>query len=135
MANKSERTPLFNVRTTQMTDEMYDYVLKRLEEHGTFREYAFHLIQNEMKQEEQSQINKEKDKHVYDALIELKHGMDSQFRHLNRKIEQKNFNLPFDVSDDSSNKKNEENFGTREGQLVRNSPPTGEINEDFDMDF
>lgn len=136
MANKSDRTPSFNVRTTQMSDEMYGFVLDKNSEHGSFREYVFHLIQKDMDQQQQEKINKEKDKHVYDILLELKQDMGSQFKHLNRKIEKKSFVgsavLPVNnsvVADD------EEQLEIKEGQLVHNAPPTGEIEEEYDMDF
>jgi hypothetical protein len=133
VSKKIERTPLFNVRTTQMSDEMYEHVLKRLEKHGTFREYAFHLIHTDMLQEEQNQINKEKDKHVADALADLKWEMANQFRHLNRKIEQNTLNGYSHVHNSIENK--EEKSGIKEGQLVKNVLPTGEIDEDYDIDF
>lgn len=61
MANQ-ERVKLWNVRTTKMTDEMYNFVLDRISKtsEGTFREYAFQLIERDMQQQKNEQKNKEK---------------------------------------------------------------------------
>ncbi|WP_079707680.1 hypothetical protein [Paraliobacillus ryukyuensis] len=134
MTDRNERTPLFNVRTTKMNDEMYDHVLWRIGEHGTFREYAFHLIKKDMDNLEREKMNKEKDQHVFDELRQLKHEMSSQFKRLNRKIEHKTFaNSP--VPEGESLTTGDKSRKVKEGQLVNEEPPTGEIEEDYNLDF
>ncbi|AVI31061.1 hypothetical protein ACJGE4_20685 (plasmid) [Bacillus velezensis] len=130
MANQ-ERVKLWNVRTTKMTDEMYNFVLDRISKtsEGTFREYAFQLIERDMQQQKNEQKNKEKDRHVHDELIALREEMTKEFRDLRKKIDQGSIYVEHKTADPKTASETIE-----EGQLITEKI-TGTIEEEYDYDF
>lgn len=125
----SKRVPLFNVRTTQMSDEMYKFVIEQVNEKGNFREYAFQLIERDMQEKQVEQQNREKDRHVHDELIALKEEMKKEFRDLRKKIDQGSIYVEHKTADP---KKTSETI--EEGQLITENI-TGTIDEEYDYDF
>ncbi|CUB45666.1 MULTISPECIES: hypothetical protein [Bacillaceae] len=130
MANQ-ERVKLWNVRTTKMTDEMYNFVLDRISKtsEGTFREYAFQLIERDMQQQKNEQKNREKDRHVHDELIALREEMTKEFRDLRKKIDQGSIYVEHKTADPKTASETIE-----EGQLITEKI-TGTIEEEYDYDF
>ncbi|MBU2661806.1 MULTISPECIES: hypothetical protein [Bacillus] len=125
----SKRVPLFNVRTTQMSDEMYKFVIEQVNEKGNFREYAFQLIERDMQEKQVEQQNREKDRHVHDELIALKEEMKKEFRDLRKKIDQGSIYVEHKTA---GPKKTSETI--EEGQLITENI-TGTIDEEYDYDF
>ncbi|MCY7854975.1 hypothetical protein [Bacillus spizizenii] len=130
MANQ-ERVKLWNVRTTKMTDEMYNFVLDRISKtsEGTFREYAFQLIERDMQQQKNEQHNREKDRHVHDELIAMREEMKKEFRDLRKKIDQGSIYVEHKTADPKTASETIE-----EGQLITEKI-TGTIEEEYDYDF
>lgn len=130
MANQ-ERVKLWNVRTTKMTDEMYNFVLDRISKtsEGTFREYAFQLIEKDMQQQKNEQKNREKDRHVHDELIAMREEMQKEFRDLRKKIDQGSIYVEHKTADPKTASETIE-----EGQLITEKI-TGTIEEEYDYDF
>lgn len=130
MANQ-ERVKLWNVRTTKMTDEMYNFVLDQISKtsEGTFREYAFQLIERDMQQQKSEQQNKEKDRHVHDELIAMREEMKKEFRDLRKKIDQGSIYVEHKTADPKTASDTIE-----EGQLITEKI-TGTIEEEYDYDF
>ncbi|KDN91361.1 hypothetical protein MF621_004185 (plasmid) [Bacillus velezensis] len=130
MANQ-ERVKLWNVRTTKMTDEMYNFVLDRISKtsEGTFREYAFQLIERDMQQQKNEQKNREKERHVHDELIALREEMTKEFRDLRKKIDQGSIYVEHKTADPKTASETIE-----EGQLITEKI-TGTIEEEYDYDF
>ncbi|MGG3718798.1 hypothetical protein ABET08_00910 [Bacillus subtilis] len=132
---KNKRIPLFNVRTTQMSDEMYDFVLEQIstfskgKSKGTFKEYAFQLIERDMQQQKEEQQNREKDRHVHDELIAMREEMKKEFRDLRKKIDQGSIYVEHKTADPKSASETIE-----EGQLITERI-TGTIEEEYDYDF
>ncbi|MEC1237545.1 hypothetical protein P9B96_21995, partial [Bacillus paralicheniformis] len=58
---KESRIQLFGVRTTQMSNEMYNHVMQRMKETpgGTFKDYAYKLIERDMLEKQKEKENKE----------------------------------------------------------------------------
>ncbi|MEC0285524.1 hypothetical protein [Bacillus subtilis] len=130
MANQ-ERVKLWNVRTTKMTDEMYNFVLDRISKtsEGTFREYAFQLIERDMQQQKNEQQNREKDRHVHDELIAMREEMKKEFRDLRKKIDQGSIYVEHKTPETKPASETIE-----EGQLITEKI-TGTIEEEYDYDF
>lgn len=124
----SKRVPLFNVRTTQMSDEMYKFVIEKISEMGNFREYAFQLIERDMQEKQLEQENREKDCHVHDELIALKEEMKKEFRDLRKKIDQRSLYVEHKTAESKPTETIEE------GQLITDNI-TGTIDEEYDYDF
>lgn len=122
-----ERKPVLNLRTTQMSDEMYDFIMKQSTKEGGFREYAFKLIEKDMQEQKEKLQNKEKDRHVYDELHSLKEVVLEEFRDLRKKLSQKTF-----YSDPPGKKTASDTI--EEGQLITEKI-TGTIDEEYDHDF
>ncbi|MES5398161.1 hypothetical protein ABU952_18865 [Bacillus amyloliquefaciens] len=129
MANQ-ERVKLWNVRSTRMTDEMYDFVIDRISKtrEGTFREYVFQLIERDMQQQKEEQQNREKDRHVHDQLIAMREEMMKEFRDLRKKIDQGSIYVEHKTADPKTSETIEE------GQLITEKI-TGTIEEEYDYDF
>ncbi|MCY9145434.1 hypothetical protein [Bacillus sp. T9C1] len=124
----SKRVPLFNVRTTQMSDEMYKFVIEKISEMGNFREYAFQLIERDMQEKQLEQENREKDRHVHDELIALKEEIKKEFRDLRKKIDQRSLYVEHKTAESKHTETIEE------GQLITDNI-TGTIDEEYDYDF
>ncbi|MEQ6001490.1 hypothetical protein U2I83_18615 [Bacillus amyloliquefaciens] len=122
-----ERKPVLNLRTTQMSDEMYDFIMKQSTKEGGFREYAFKLIEKDMQEQKETLLNKEKDRHVYDELHSLKEMVLEEFRDLRKKLSQKTF-----YSEPPEKKTASDTI--EEGQLITEKI-TGTIDEEYDHDF
>ncbi|GED04284.1 hypothetical protein BAT02nite_39280 [Bacillus atrophaeus] len=125
----SKRVPLFNVRTTQMSDEMYNFVIEQVSEKGNFREYAFQLIERDMQQQKNEQQNREKDRHVHDELIAMREEMKKEFRDLRKKIDQGSIYVEHKTPETKPTSETIE-----EGQLITEKI-TGTIEEEYDYDF
>ncbi|CAK6481406.1 hypothetical protein ACPOM7_17435 [Peribacillus castrilensis] len=120
-----ERKPVFNCRTSQMSDEMYNYVEKRLKQmpDKSFRSYAFELIERDM--------NEDKDKKtMYDLMKEMKAQMEREFKELSKKIDQK----IFAVANEQQAIQFQEKQDIKEGDLATEEV-TGSIDEEYDIDF
>lgn len=130
MANQ-ERVKLWNVRTTKMTDEMYNFVLDRISKtsEGTFREYVFQLIERDMQQQKEEQQNREKDRHVHDELIAIREEMKKEFRDLRKKIDQGSIYVEHKTADPKT-----ASGIIEEGPLITEKI-TGTIEEEYDYDF
>ncbi|MEK4688127.1 hypothetical protein NSQ76_20565 [Bacillus sp. FSL M8-0256] len=128
-----EKVKMFICRTTKMSDEMYNHVTKRIQDFdsgqhkGTFREYAFYLIQKEMDEIKKGKTEKEKDPHVLDVLLELKNTVNKEFRRIGQKIDQKTI-----IGDTTSPAKKSTNL--TEG-IILDDVVTGEIDEPIDNDY
>lgn len=119
----TKRTPIFNVRTTQMTDEMYKHVENRLEHFETFREYAFYLIEKEMEQSN-------KDLHLHDVVLKLQAEMQKGFKDLSKQIDEKTVSISSaDTQHLTFNEADEVKEGISEEVNVE---VTGELDEDID---
>ncbi|TCP24455.1 hypothetical protein EV207_12515 [Scopulibacillus darangshiensis] len=133
-----DRSPVFNVRTTKMSDGMYAFVEKRIQEmpQKTFREYAFQLIERDIASEKEIELGKEKNRHVYDELLDLRHKMENEFKQLNKKIEGKlTLAKPNTLAAHQKDAKdNISPLAEKEGQLVSDEI-TGTIDEDYNIDF
>ncbi|MEC1666368.1 hypothetical protein [Bacillus mojavensis] len=125
----SKRVPLFNVRTTQMSDEMYNFVIEQVSEKGNFREYAFQLIERDMQQQKNEQQNREKDRHVHDELLAMREEMKKEFRDLRKKIDQGSIYVERKTPETKPTSETIE-----EGQLITEKI-TGTIEEEYDYDF
>ncbi|MEK4448653.1 hypothetical protein N1I81_22725 [Bacillus sp. FSL M8-0052] len=130
MKNKENRQPILNVRTTQMSNEMYNHVMQRIKETPgkTFREYAFKLIERDMLEKQKERENKEKDLHVLDMFISLTDTMKEEFRRLNKKIDQKSFSGGPAANTESKTS------DVEEGLLITEKIK-GSIDEEYDLDF
>lgn len=127
----NNRRQLLNLRTTQMTEKMYQHVEKRIADMPgkTFREYAFLLIEKDMLQEKEKSIASDKNLHVYDELLNLRDEMERQFNQLNRKMDDKTL---FYSEEQMPFKKPIKDI--KEGHIA-SEEITGSIDEEFDLDF
>ncbi|MGE1145680.1 hypothetical protein [Bacillus pumilus] len=127
------KKPILNVRTDKMTDEMYNHVVQRIDEtqSKTFREYAFELIQKDMMDKQKSLEDKEKDKHVLDAVHQLQIDMRREFRDLRKKVDQKTL-ISSDLSHGHTNDNTPREI--KEG-LLADEEVIGSIEEDYNVDF
>ncbi|MED1738180.1 hypothetical protein P4U97_01350 [Bacillus swezeyi] len=130
MKNKENRQPILNLRTTQMSNEMYNHVMQRIKETpgGTFKEYAFKLIERDMLEKQKQKENREKDLHVYDMFLSLTDTMNEEFRRLNKKIDQKSF---YEGPEPNIESKQSD---VEEGLLITEKIK-GSIDEEYDLDF
>ncbi|CRH66889.1 Uncharacterised protein [Chlamydia trachomatis] len=122
-----ERKPVFNCRTSQMSDEMYKHVEKRLKQmqDKSFRAYAFELIERDM--------NEDKDKKtMYELMQEMKAQMEKEFKELSKKIDQKRFDVANDQQALHFEEKEKQDI--KEGDLATDEV-TGSIDEEYDIDF
>lgn len=126
---KENRVELFGVRTAQMSNEMYNFVMQQINETPgkTFKDYAFKLIRLDMQQKQTEQANKEKDMHVHDILLELQEQMSRGFNKLETKIDKRTYTTALSYEETKTS-------DIEEGLLITDKI-TGEINEDYNNDF
>ncbi|MCY8151341.1 MULTISPECIES: hypothetical protein [Bacillus subtilis group] len=130
MKNKGNRQPILNLRTTQMSNEMYNHVMQQIKETdgGTFKDYAFKLIERDMLEKQKEKKNKEKDLHVYDMFLSLSDTMKEEFRRLSKKLDQRSFY-------GEPNPKIESKPSEVEEGLLITEKIKGSIDEEYDLDF
>ncbi|MBD7939639.1 hypothetical protein H9655_21585 [Cytobacillus sp. Sa5YUA1] len=122
----TKRKPVFNCRTSQMSDEMYEHVEKRIKKtpDKSFRAYAFELIERDMNEKNE----KKEMQNLYNLLQEMQNQMKEEFSYLHKKIDQKSF------SPDNQDIHFQEKTDLKEGDLITDEV-TGSIDEEYDMDF
>ncbi|MBW7636388.1 hypothetical protein MOB49_11915 [Bacillus haynesii] len=127
---KESRIQLFGVRTAQMSNEMYNHVMQRMKETpgGTFKDYAYKLIERDMLEKQKEKENKEKDLHVYDMFLSLSDTMKEEFRRLSKKLDQRSFY-------GEPNPKIESKPSEVEEGLLITEKIKGSIDEEYDLDF
>jgi hypothetical protein len=127
-----ERKPMFNMRTKYMSDELYEFLEKQINQmpDKTFREYAYKLIIQDFEAHKEIEKNKKKDKHVYDLLLDLEKKMDRQFSDLNKQLSEKTF-----VAADRSDKLSFNAERLKDKDLSEIDISGDPIEEDLDADF
>lgn len=127
----SGRKPFFSFRTTKMSDEMYDHVLKKIKQtkSETFLEYAFKLIEEDMKDDNNyNALSPE----IVNEIRAVKDEMDKRFNQLNDKLDKNTLvyseGEKFEFSQLTQNE-------VEEGEIIPDQEVTGTIEEDIDVDF